>query len=53
VNLAHINVQLALMELLVILAPEIELIPQTVTVLPDGMMTELTMLLVSNVTKSV
>jgi hypothetical protein len=41
------------MEQLVILVPEIELILQTVTVQPDGTITEPMMLLVTNVKKSV
>jgi hypothetical protein len=53
VNHAHTNVPLALMELLVTLVLEIELILQTVTVQPDGTITEPMMLLVTNVKKSV
>jgi hypothetical protein len=53
VNHAHTNVPLALMELLVTLVPETESIHQTVTVHPDGTITEPMMLLVTNVMKSV
>jgi hypothetical protein len=53
VNHAHINVPLALTQPPVTLVLEIELIHQTVTVHPVGTTMETTMLLVTNVMKSV